>query len=205
MELDAKNIARAIAVIVVIAIFVYLYYDRRNVLKQKLKGRDYLTVLGEQTALLISQLDYMQAIINTHLNLLQNGVKRGFEEIHVKLAPIYSAMERELDASEEISEIFPEDAMKLLGQCKSMFSDLGFKSRFFDVMEAFGDESLPFAEGEKPLHKAFMQTSDDFLQFGAAELESLAQKAREFEEARQRLVNGLNVMLAKATAKGKRA
>lgn len=199
MDFGPKDIARAVGLVVVIAIFVYLYYDRRNTLKRKLAGRDRGQVLNEQIVVIKRQMDAMQEIMGTYLALFQNGRECALNDVHEVLAPLYAELEKVADNTELIEELFDDDTLKLAGSCQRLYNDFGFRSYFFDMLGAFGtNPAPPHAEKTaKSAYQAFAQMFDpaETVVLKPEKYAGLEKMAADFGDAKQRLFARLDQKL----------
>lgn len=191
MDFGPKDIARAVGVVVVIAIFVYLYYDRRNTLKRKLDGRDQNEVLGQQVSVIKRQMDAMENVMRTYLALFADGRECGIGELYETLEPPYTAMADVAENTELIEELFDADILKMAGSCQSFFNDFGFQSYFFDMLGAFGADPAPsYAEkAVKPAYQAFARTfeTEETVALKPEKYAKLMVLADDFADTKQRL------------------
>lgn len=200
MDFGLKDIARVVSVAVVVAIFIYLYYERRNALKRKLNGRDYNTVLREQAGGIMDQTNSMEQLMHMYLSVFANGGECRLEKLYKTLEPLYADMARVAEKAELIEELFDNDILKMTGNCQSIFNDFGFQSYFFDMLEAFGAEPAPpYAEKTlKSAYHAFTKTFDatETVSLQPEKYAKLMELADAFGEAKQRLFAGLAQKLA---------
>lgn len=200
MDFGLKDIARAVSVVVVIAIFVYLYYERRNTLKRKLNGRDYNQVLHEQARGIMDQTDSMERLMHMYMSVFANGGECRLEELYKTLEPLYAEMAQIADKAELIEELFGDNIMKSVGNCQSIFNDFGFQSYFFDMLEAFGaDPAPPYAEkAVKPAYQAFANAFEatETVALQPEKYAKLMELTAAFGEAKQQLFISLEQKLS---------
>lgn len=200
MDFGLKDIARVVSVAVVLAIFIYLYYERRNTLKHKLNGRDYNTVLREQADGIMNQTNSMEQLMHMYLSVFANGGESRLDELYKTLEPLYADMVRIAEKAELIEELFDAEILKMTGNCQGLFNEFGFQSYFFDMLEAFGaDPAPPYAEkAVKPAYHAFAKTFDatETVTLQPEKYAKLMELVGAFGDAKQRLFAGLEQKLS---------
>lgn len=201
MDFGLKDIARAVGVLVVIAIFVYLYYDRRNTLRRKLDGRSYHQVLNEQVVIIKRQMNAMEQIMRAYLAMFENGGECGVGELYKVLEPPYTKMADVAENTELIEELFDDEILKAAGSCQNIFNDFGFQSYFFDMLGAFGaNPAPPYAEkAVKPAYQAFAHTFDaaETVALKPEKYVKLVKLVDDFVQTKQRLFVRLDHKLAR--------
>lgn len=157
-----KDIARIIGAVIVIAIFAYLYFDKRHRLQRKLDGRDRAAVFAQQAETMKAHVGFMGEIMTQYLALFKNGAVLNAREVYNTMSPLYAKMEAAAEKAEYIEELFDADTLKLAGECQRYYNDFGFRSGYFDVMGFFGTNPAIYEnDKDASLYQAFMQTPDD--------------------------------------------
>lgn len=200
MDMGPKDIARIIGVVIVVAIFAYLYLDKRNRLQRKLDGRDRAAVFARQAETMKTHVGFMGEIMAQYLGLFKNGAVLGVREVYDAMAPLYTKMEAAADDAEYIEELFDADILKLAGECQRYYNDFGFHSSYFDVM-GFFDANPAVYENDKDasLYQAFMQPVDGarYIEFTPDKYAKLETLAADFENKSQKLLARLECQMSR--------
>lgn len=192
MDLSPKDIGRIIGAVVLVAIMVYLFYDRKKTLSHKLNGRERRDVLPEQISMMKSQVEAMRAVMGTYLDMFRNEAACSPRELYKALSSVYNQMDAAAEAGDFIDELFDEDTLKLAGNCQSIFNDFGFQSNFYDIMGLFSEQFAPpfVSNAVKSAYRAFTHElePDVKLQFTPEKFAKLEKLMTVFEKAREKLL-----------------